>query len=101
MIASGHTGTANVYFARHTDGDKFAVLIQDIDQEIGYRFPNYTASTSVHIGTSDGPIRYMHCGLCNPVHIDKPRSLIPVKIEPALQTLQFQGLAAKDHETQR
>ena len=92
--------TSDVHFAGHANWHRLTVGIEDINLQIRNRNTYNATLPRAHVLQTDRPIRYVHGGLGDAVHVDQQWLFIAVALEPWLQALQLERLAAEDHVSQ-
>ncbi len=99
-IAACQALACHVQLSRHALRQQVQAAIQHIQAQVRNRHAN-GAAASVQIRLGDLPVRHMHRGLGDAVHVDELRALVTEAVEPGPQALGLQRLAAEDHMAQR
>ncbi len=87
--------------AGDADGDRLAAFVEQANVEVGDRFADHAAASGLDVGAGDGAVGDVDGGLGDAVHVDEPRPGIAVALDPGLERLQLQRLAAEDDLAQR
>ncbi|KAF1030956.1 MAG: hypothetical protein GAK34_03729 [Delftia tsuruhatensis] len=95
-IAACQALACHVQLSRHALRQQVQAAIQHIQAQVRNRHAHRAAS-ALQILPCDLPVRHMHRGLGDAVHVDELGALVTEAVEPGPQALGLQRLAAKDH----
>ncbi|CAH0192102.1 hypothetical protein SRABI112_01673 [Pseudomonas mediterranea] len=100
QVASRHTGAPYVQLALHALGHRLAVLVQQVQAQIGNPLADRADTDQLGIGRLQRPIGHMHRGFGDAIHVHQLRAGIDFPGVPRLEDAGFQGLAAENHLAQ-
>src|SRR5881394_3676910 len=87
--------------ARHPDRHRLPLPVQHVHPHVLQRPPQRAAPAARHVRPPQPPMRHVHRGLGDPVHVHQRGPLLPVPLEPWSQHRRLQRLAPEDHPAQR
>src|SRR5262245_54077382 len=99
-ISSRHSLTSNAQLSLHSHWRCLHPIVEHIHLHIRQRLSDHTPSRLFCIFPSHSLVRRVHRRLCDPVHVDQPRPLISVSLQPSLQSLILQRLSTEYHRSQ-
>ena len=100
-VAQRHAGAADVDFAHHARRHRLQRIVQQADAQVGERRADHAAQLALDLGQADAAEGHVHGGFGDAVHIDQPRVVVAVTVQPGLQAAEVQRLAAEDDVAQR
>ncbi len=100
-VARGHARAADENFPRLVAGDAAKQVVDEVNLEVGNRHADIAARVGLDVLARDAPVGDMHRRLGDAVHVDAPRLLVAVALEPRDEALELERLAAEDDGAQR
>ncbi len=99
-VAAGDSGAADVDLADDSDRHQPAVLVEQVDTEVGQRAADRADRGRGEVGAGEAVEGGVHGGLCDAVHVDQRGGVRAEPVGPRPQVADLQLLAAEDHVAQ-